>query len=240
MRRLGLAGLAVASLSLGGCFVSKSGPAIVGSGQTISKEYSLADFSKVAAGSTFQVEITQGDGYRVTLIIDDNLPDYLSVSRSGDTLRIFTQPNVSLRNATLKARVVMPSLAGLDLSGATRTTVSGFASDNPLAIRVSGASNLRGEIKNGEADVSASGASHLELRGSAARLKVHVSGASHVNLEGYGSGDTSARAEGASHLTVNPSGHLTANASGASSVRYAGRPASVQANASGASSVKPK
>jgi len=242
VRGLSVAGLAGLIVSLGGCGVSFSGTltAITGSGRTVTQQYELTDFSKVEAGNTFEVEITQGESYRVSVVVDDNVAEHLSVSRSGDTLRLFIQDNTSLRNVTLKAQVTMPSLAGLDLSGASRAAVSGFDSGTPLSIRLSGASSARGNLKTGDADFRASGASRLDLEGTASALKAHVSGASHIDLEKFRSGTTAVDASGASHATVNPGGHLTVDASGASSVRYVGEPASVRANTSGASSVKQK
>ncbi len=84
----------------------------------------------------------------------------------------------------------------------------------------------------------ASGASTVEITGSTGPLDVEASGASTVRLANFTSADTRVNASGASNITVNASGKLTGEASGASSVRYTGSPASVQVDTSGASSVK--
>jgi hypothetical protein len=238
--RLRLLLLTLLLVPLAGCVTWNSGHGITGSGRTVTHEFVLNGFTRVAAGSAFHVRISQGAQYSVAVTVDDNLVDYLDVSRSGATLRLFLKPNVNIRNATLKAAVVMPDLTGLDLSGATGTTLTGFISEKPLAVELSGASHLRGEVQCGDARFGTSGASEVVLRGGADHLKVRASGASTVNLEGYPSRDTVVEADGASHVTVDASGKLEARAGGASSIRYVGRPASVRSHASGASSVRRK
>ena len=230
--------LLAAVLAGAGCGVL--GPSITGSGNTVAKEYDLVGFSRLAVGNAFQVAIAHGPKHSVTVTVDDNLVEHLDVAKSGDILRIKLRPNLNVRNATLRATVALPELTGLDLSGAVRATLTGFNSDKSLDAELSGACNLRGDIKNGDARFDVSGASKIELRGSARALKASASGASTVNLAEYKSGNTVADASGASHITVIPSGNLQADASGASSVKYGGEPTDVKAHTSGASSVRKK
>ncbi len=233
--------LGLVAASLGGCFPA-GGTMVTGSGRTTTQEYEFSDFTKVSIGSAFQAEITQGESYAVSVTVDDNIEEYLDVRMDGDTLHIGLKPRVGLGlgNVTLRAKITMPDLQGLDLSGASRTNVSGFKNDKPAAVEVSGASQLRGNLATGQMRMNASGASTVELSGSTGRLDVEASGASTVRLDDFTSTDTSVRASGASNVTVNASGTLNANASGASTISYVGKPASVQADTSGASNVRQK
>jgi len=232
--------LATVVLLLAGCAIP-FGTQITGSGPAVTKDFDLAGFTAVAAGSAFQVEITRANEYSVAVTVNENLVERLDVSVSGDTLRIYLKPNVgSIRNATLKAKVTMPELTGLDLSGASRTTLSGFNSNKALKSEVSGASTLRGDLTCGDAQFDASGASKVALQGSAQDLNIRASGASTADFGGFNSKDTVVDASGASHVTVAPSGSLDVEASGASTVRYTGEPANLKVNTSGASSVGQK
>jgi hypothetical protein len=232
-------GLLCAGLALltTGCGV---GTSITGSGTLVSKSYGFSGFSHVDVSNAFQVQITQAPQHSVAVTVDDNLIDYLDVTQSGDTLRIGLQRNVNLRKGTLNAEISMPSLTKLNISGAVRTTIAGFRSEGPFDAGLSGASNLRGDITNGDARFEISGASRLELQGSAADLEVSASGASEAQLREYASSNASVEVSGASNATVQTSGKLDANASGASSIRYVGQPQSVSPHTSGASSVKPE
>ena len=185
--------LVLVVLLLAGCVPVGFTNSITGSGRTVTKDFDLAGFTKVDAGSAFEVAITSGDNYSVAVTVDDNLVDHLDVTKSGDTLRIHLKPSLSIRNTTMKARVTLPVLTGLNLSGATRTTVVGFDSAKSLDVQVSGASTLRGDIKSGDARFDVSGASKVELQGSADGLNTQGFGRQHgdagwVSVEGYGGG----------------------------------------------------
>jgi hypothetical protein len=220
------------------CSTFQSDRSITGSGRLVTKVCEQTGFRRVTAGSVFEVTLRRAATWGVAITADDNLVDYIRVTQSWDSLRIGLEPNLSIRNGTLKAEVTLPDLAGVRLSGAARGTIAGFGSGGSLELELSGASSLTGAITNGGAQVWTSGASHVDLQGGAHNLNVRSSGASHVNLAGYGSADTRVEASGASHVRVNPHGKLDVEASGASSVRYVGTPTSVNSHTSGASSVQ--
>jgi hypothetical protein len=231
--------LAVAMLS--GCFpVVVGGEQVVGSGRPTTEEYDFSGFTQVEIASAFEADVTQGDGYSVSVTVDDNIVQYLDVRVDGDTLRIGLKPMLrfSFRNTTLRAEITMPDLTGLEASGATRVDVRGFKNDKRVDVNASGASQVNGDLSAGEMSVDASGASRVELSGQTGRLDATASGASTVRLGNLASTDTRVNASGASNITVNPSGRLTGEASGASNVRYTGSPATVQVNTSGASNVR--
>ena len=241
MHRPQLLSLVVVVLLLAGCAVP-FGTQLVPRGPLVTKEYDLGNFTAVSASSAFQVEITQSDlKYSVSVTVNENLVDRLDVGVSGNTLRIGLMPGYALTGAgTMIAKVTMPELVGLDLSGATRTTLAGFNSDKSLKAEVSGASTLRGDLVCVDASFNASGASKVSLDGSAKDLNVEASGASTVDLGDFASKNTTVNASGASKVVVAPSGSLDVEASGASTVSYIGEPAKLRMNASGASSVEQK
>lgn len=238
MFRLPFLSLVVVILLLSGCAVPFR-VQLAPFGPLVTQDYDLGTFTAVAAGSAFQVEITQSDTYSVSVTVNDNLVERLNIGVSGDTLRITLEPGIgNTGGATLKAKVTMPELIGLDLSGASRTTLAGFSSGQALKAEVSGASNLRGDLICGDASFDVSGASKVQLEGSAQDLNVKASGASNADLSNFASKNTLVNASGASRVNVAPSGTLTVEASGASTVRYTGEPTKLRTNTSGASTVE--
>ena len=83
-----------------------------------------------------------------------------------------------------------------------------------------------------------SGASTATLTGSAKQLSVRASGASRTNLTDLVTADAVLDVSGASSASLNVTGKLDASASGASSVRYTGKPTLGRQNTSGASSIR--
>jgi hypothetical protein len=121
---------------------------------------------------------------------------------------------------TPEAKVEMPELRQLRISGASRGTMAGFQSAQGFKLKVHGASRLNGEINAGDSEIDVTGASKVELALSVKALKLRVVGASELsstiktdsaNIEVVGAsgikffgkmGDVVIRAAGASHLDI--------------------------------------
>ena len=230
-------------LLLTGCIrIVPGGDDILASPELVTREFDFADFTDMEVGYAFVVEVTRSDTYRVTITLNENLFDYLDVSRSGKTLRIRMKSPYAYHRTTSQASVALPDLRGLKLSGASRGEVSGFRSEDDMDFEVSGASNLElVDLKAGEArfdisgasrvtgnidmtdgDVDVSGASTLELEGRASEVRLEVSGASTARLERFPMENADVRVSGASNATVEVSERLDIEVSGASRLTYDG------------------
>lgn len=162
---------------LAGCV----GGVVVGSGNLDTQEMDFSDFTRVEVSSAFEVEIAQSGSYSVSITADDNLFDYIQVSKQGTTLKIRLEPALHYAFTTLQAKITMPQLYGLALSGATRGTVSGFSSTDNIDIEVSGASSLNlVEMSAGDVEFDISGASRVTGDITADDADFDVSGASTV------------------------------------------------------------
>jgi len=213
---------------------------VAGSGNVVTEEFDLSGFDQLEVSSAFQVEVQQGDAFSVVVRVDDNVKPYLDVVKQGSTLRVGLRPlslgGVSI--ATLEADVIMPALAGLELSGASAVSVTGFESAEALFVEASGASSLGGDIAAGGVRVNVSGASQVRLSGSGEDLVMDVSGGSSVDLGDFPVAYANVEVSGASSATVNVTGRLDAEASGAARLRYRGSPTLGRVESSGGASIE--
>ena len=141
---------------------------ITGSGKVVTQEESISGFDKVEVGHAFEADISQGETFGVIVRIDDNLLKYLEVVKDGNTLKVGLKTDQRVKDGTFEVELTLPELSGLGLSGASQATLAGFRSENALAVDVSGASRLRGDIEAGDARFDVSGGGQVTLRGSAA------------------------------------------------------------------------
>ena len=236
---------------LAGCTLVK------GSGVIVTENMDFSDFTQVEVGYAFEVEIVQSDQFSVSITADDNLFEYIQVSQQDSALKIGVQSAVMFRSATYRARVTMPQLSRLELSGATQGTVSGFESVEDLEIEVSGASSLElekilagdttvdvsgaskviGEITAQDVDFDISGASTVRLHGLADDIILDLSGASHVEMTDFLVNSADVDFSGASSGTVHVDRSLDVKLSGASSLTYLGDAILGDVDISGASSL---
>jgi hypothetical protein len=247
--------LAVTAGSLVGCYGINH---ITGSQNLETREFAYEDFNKVEVQSPFYIEISKSDVYLVSVTADDNLFDYVEVTKSGDTLRLRLKPFLSFRNTTFRATITMPDLQALEMSGASSGTMSGFQTTGAVDINVSaaskldiislqtsdvtmdisGASRVTGFIKTESADFKVSGASSLELNGSAEGARFEASGASSLRLQDFYVLHASVYLSGASNGNVEVNGNLDVKVSGASRLTFGGNPTLGNIDVSGASTLK--
>jgi hypothetical protein len=213
---------------------------LIGSGNLETEEYAFTDFTEVEISSAFEFEIQQSNSYNISVTADDNIMDYVQVSQDGQTLKIGLGTITWFGPVTLRASVTMPELGGLEISGASRGTVSDFSSTDDLDITVSGASRLSGDITAGDVEFDISGASTIQLEGSANDIDADVSGASSLNLDDFTVNNANVDLSGASSGTIKLNGRLDADISGASRLWYIGEPTMGDINTSGASTISKK
>jgi hypothetical protein len=161
---------------------------------------------------------------------------------------------------TLKAKITMPAISYLSLSGASRGTISGFKSTQSLRLSVSGASSVEindievgntefdisgaskvtGSLKTSDANFVVSGASRVDLKGSANNFTLTASGVSVLNLLEFTVNTANANLDGASEATIAVKEKLDAALSGASRLYFHGNPTMGNISVTGASTLKNK
>lgn len=242
----------ITAVLFSGCFKG----VVTGSGKLATGEMNFSDFTRVEVGYAYEVEVTQSSSYSVSITADDNLFDFIQVSKTGETLKIRLQSGYNYQSVTTRAKITMPELRGLGLSGAAQATVVGFSSSedskfdlsgassldmsdmstDDIKISLSGASWVTGDITaSGDAQFNLSGASRVELDGSANDMLIKASGASHLELADFPVHNADVSLSGASGGTINLDGRLDADLSGASYLRYIGEPTMCDIETSGGS-----
>ena len=242
-----------------------SGCTATGPRGLVTEEKKFTDFTYVEVEGTFEVEITQSDTFSTTVSGDASSFDYIAVAKEGGKLRIYLNPrhtftDFTLQAKALKAKITMPALHGVQLSGASEGTITGFNSSEDFNLDVSGASSLEindmeignvefkvsgaskvtGDVNAGDVKIQVSGASQVKLKGTANDLVLTASGASKVNLADVPLGDVDIKLSGASEATVNAKGRLDSSLSAASRLYFLGNPDMGDIDISGASTIKHK
>ena len=215
---------------------------VVGSENLVTQEKFFSDFSVVEVGSGFEVEITQSSSYSIKITHDDNVLDYIEVFKTSDTLTIRLKWGYSYQSVAPRAKITMPELYELELSGGTHGTIEGFSSSHEFVAELSGGSSLSGDFTtSGDVQFTLSGGSHLIKLDSAANdLRISASWGSSLGLSDFHVHDASVNLSGGSHATINLDGRLDADLSGGSHLLYIGDPTMGDIDTSGRSTVSRK
>jgi hypothetical protein len=211
---------------------------IVASGNPVTKEVKVANFTRVAVGHTIQVEITRADAFHVAVTASDNLHEHIRIVKDEATLKIGMDPEKNYQShgePPIKVTITMPTLEGVTVSGASRMTINGFK-PKEFQAKLSGASRLEGVLESEKVTLDATGASRLTLTGSAKEGQLAATGASNLRLADFALASAVVNLTGASSATVRTTGSLTYTVSGASHLKYLDNP-KVLGKKVGASSV---
>ena len=186
------------------------------------KKFDKNDFKKIEAGGAFVITIRKGTTYSITANSDDmeELND-LDLEVNNNTLEISHKDKFSFNNRhqTVRFNITMPTLEGLDMSGAASIKVIGFKDQNQdLDIQLSGASKAAIDVEARKINFSASGASKADLRGSAEKMDMDISGACHIDAKRMEINQVKAEASGASHASFGKVRDFNADTSGASKI----------------------
>jgi hypothetical protein len=175
-------------------------------GNMKTEKLNLSDFTQLNIRGAFRFEIVRSDAYAVSitrewfkrtrafkdggvLVIDH--PWY-------DVLGWFTPWIIP------KAKIEMPKLGELKVSGASKGSITGFDSLDDFKLKVRGASRLSGDISSGNAEIDLAGASRIELASSVKALRLKVVGAS--DFEGKMKADSGEiEVQGASRIRISGS-----------------------------------
>jgi hypothetical protein len=234
------------------------GAIVTGSGEIATWDMDYDDFDKIEVGSAFEVTVVRDDAYLVRITIDKTLYEYLNIDQRGNTLHIGLKPNNTYVRTTQQAVIHLPDLRRLELSGASRATVTGFTVTHSLdfelsgasemgleltmasnsGFKLSGASRAAGYIQMDDGHFDLSGASSLELQGSGDDISIGASGASQVTLPDFPVATADINLSGASHAVIDVSDRMDINLSGASTLEYSGDPKLGSLNVSGGSTIE--
>jgi hypothetical protein len=222
--------LAVVILIVGCSVVNNVSPdnrvTIIGSGDLVSRQIDVSGFDRIETDFAFNVTVHQGEGFSVVAVVDDNLVEYLYVEASGGTLYIGLKPGYAydIPRATMQAQVTMPQLVGLQLSGSSHATLSGFDTIRDFSAELTGSSSLNGEIQAENANLNAYGSTFIKLSGKGKKLSVDVCGSNAVDLQEYAVKDAALQVACNSIVAVNVAGRLQADAAQYAQVYFAGKP----------------
>jgi hypothetical protein len=203
------------------------------------RTFSASNFTKLSLGSAFKIQVKQGSTYSVTATGERKDLDDLESRVSNGTLQIkYKEQKWNNRRQTVTIAITMPTLEGVDFSGASVATVGTFTSNQPLKVTVSGASKVTMEVSASKVTMDLSGASVLTLNGKADVLNGELSGASVFKGMSFPVREANIDASGASKADVVANASLGAEASGASRISYSGDAKEVRSSSSGAGSVR--
>lgn len=194
-----------------------------GSGDIKSENRTVANFTGISVGSSFDVEVKIGPVTEVRVEADDNIIKYIETEVSGNTLKIRLEDNHSISNAHLKVYITMPALTSVKTSGSASVIVQDvITSKEKLSFKASSSSDIKAEVDAPEVEVDASSSATINLSGKTKTYYVEASSSSDIKSLDLLSENATAKASSSATIKLHASVSLDAKASSSADIIYRG------------------
>lgn len=216
------------------------GRRINGNGNIVTRDHTVGPFQRVEVSGAMDVYVKQDSTQQpVKVETDENLQELVEIREDNGVLYISPVDRYNLDpSKQLKVYVTAPLFKGFGVSGASRIySENKLTSGETMDIDLSGASEIKLDLKAPRVNSEISGASSAVLTGETKDFNASGSGASHYKCFDLMTENTTVDISGACSADVFASVKLDVQASGASDVKYRGA-AAITRDLSGASGVK--
>lgn len=159
------------------------------------------------------------------------------VSLERKTLMLSIAAPATFFPTSLKLKITMPEIVGLNLSERAVGVIAGFKLTEDFTLFLGGGSALNGGLNGETIIINLSEASQLNMKGIANRLEMEVRGKSQADLGDFLLTTASVEVKEASEATLNVSGRFDLVLSESSKIYYLGNPLFVNTSISGGSTM---
>jgi hypothetical protein len=219
---------------------------IKGNGVTAEKTITFtADYTEVNVSNGIKVVLSPALTDRATLVADEAIMEYLSVTQKGGVVKVLYRPSVSL-SPKIKTVVTLPMssrISALGVSSAATLSADEIETRVPISVDCSSAGVIKtniiapkvdvdlsssaqyiGDVTAREVSVELSSAGSCTLRGECGELDIDASSASHFNGAELQAAKVSVDASSSARVTVWATNQLEVDLSSGASVHYKGSP----------------
>jgi hypothetical protein len=209
-----------------------------GSGNIISEDRSVNNFTELSVGGDFDVEISIGAVTQVKVEADDNIMKYIETNVSGNTLKIRKESNHNFSDAHMKVYITVPVLAAIRASASADVVVQDvLVSKEKLTFRASSGAEIKVDVDAPEIDVDASSSATVTISGKTRVYKAEASSSADIKSWDLLSENATVNVSSSASARVHASVSLKAKASSSADVIYHGS-ASVDKSVSSSGSVR--
>lgn len=217
--------------ALGGCVTlnfsaTGYGGAVRGEGEMTEVSFPVESYTKLVISNSVNLVYSAQPSDSITLSIQPNLAEYLTVESRSGTLYIGSDVFFETEPGKMPVLYVgNPDLAALQVSGLVEMSAGDPITGDAFELNVSGLCDIDCAVQVGSFTASNSGAGSIRVRGNADKASIHISGAGDIEALALQTREASISINGVGDASISCSDALEVNLSGLGSLRYRGSPA---------------
>ena len=198
---------------------------VYGSGNIISEDRNVSEFSKVSISGSGNLFIEQGNEESLTIEAEDNILPLITNRVYGNTLTIgFKLMTNVTTTKNIEFHLKVRDIDSISATGSGNINCLGFSTNN-LSIKTTGSGNV--DISNlitTNININSTGSGNYNLAGETDNLNLSFSGSGDCNAGELTSKKCKIKATGSGDFIVNVSNDLNVSINGSGGVSYIGNP----------------
>ena len=215
---------------------------ITGSGNMVSNDRTVPNFTSVKVNNGIRLYITSGEALKVNVEADDNIIDDVETKVEGEELVIRFSDDFNFQNTNITVNVVMPLVKRIGASGGSSiSSKNQLPKTDAMIIKASGGSTINVDVDARTLDLESSGGATLKISGRSQLVSVEASGGASVNTYELLAETANLKASSGATVKAYASVNVDAGASSGASINYKGNPSgNIKKNESSGGSVNNK
>ena len=225
--------LCVILVCLSGCVAvnfgsgwASGGSTVTGKGDKEMYTFSVGEISEIEVSLNCKIEYYAATSDTVTLEIQSNLMEYVTVEESNGVLKVRSARNInSLSDKDVPVLTVSTlALTRVNQSGAGTFTAHDTITAESFSLILAGAGAGKADLDVGKLSVSMAGAGSFDLSGRADNAELTLAGTGRINALSLDTLETEIVLSGIGNVSISCSDKLGIIAGGMGSVEYRGSP----------------
>ena len=220
----------LATVILSGCYTANVpgmwGRRVFGRGAPETYTFNVGDFTEVRVELFCDILYSSAQSDCVTLEIQPNLIEYITMEESGGVLTVRATRNI---NWSGNARTPVLNISTPSLNSVSHVGAGSFKTIDPIvtdsfSLSITGAANSNAVLDVENLSVNLSGAGNIELSGRADGANIGISGAGRLDALDLITRDSKVNIAGVGTVRINCAESLSIVAGGLGTVEYTGSP----------------
>ena len=226
------------ALLFNSCKLEKAfGESVTGSGNVVSKERNVSNFTKIEVSRGLDCEVTQSDKTQVTVVADDNVEEGITTVVENGTLKISSKYSNYNNVASKTVKVNLPKVDVLETTSGSYLVTKNTIKSTDIHLKSSSGSTLDANVESDKVTLESTSGSTINAEGKALEVSTASSSGSTINAEKLMSNDVTSQSTSGSSTTIHPIVSLKAKASSGSSIDYVKAPQKISKEESSGGSV---
>jgi len=219
---------------------SSCAPCVKGTGENITIERTIENFTELEIDGAFKVTIEQDrnlDKPQITLIGQQNIIDKINTNVKGSKLNVEFSERCYQVDEVIEIHIKIIDIKSIEADGASDIKALSLIKSDDLDLDVDGAANIEMELRSKELNINADGAASFNLSGEADEMNIKIDGAGSVKAFNLLTNIVEVKVDGAGVCEVNSREELDVKITGIGEVKYKGNPKDFNQSINGAGKV---